>query len=420
MRPRGQAVMTTAHAPARVVGRPLQALVGATLLLTIGPACEKSAPEDPISIGLLLSYTGFLAANSINSERALAMAIQAANSAGGAQGRPLRLVARDTRSEGVKVAIAARELVAAGVVAFIGPDTTDLVGQLRSLLQDRTIILPSFATASNVPERPASWFVMGLGASQVACELMAELRADGRQRPLVISNPSGYNGWIAYYLGINYSLPKEVVSTADIVTPTVLQRIVGQAADAYVLAAFPPSATSLLFSFAAIGAFDDPSRWYLSPTLHVPTFLDAMPRGALRGAHGVSVVTSAVAADFRASFAERWHDVPLDDAYAFYDAGAVIALAIARAVIREGAVPPGTGLSKHILAVTHAGGVPIQWDQLARGLELLGQDQEVAYQGLTGSLEFDPSGQPPAPSSKWWTVGDKDFTDLSTVGDCRH
>jgi ABC-type branched-subunit amino acid transport system substrate-binding protein len=52
-------------------------------------ACE-APPEDAIPIGLLLSYTGDPAANSINSERALRMAIEEANAAGGVAGRPVR------------------------------------------------------------------------------------------------------------------------------------------------------------------------------------------------------------------------------------------------------------------------------------------------------------------------------------------
>ena len=65
---------------------------------TIG--CSGTAPhEDPISIGLMLSYTGYLAANSVNSERALLMAIETANAAGGVAGRPVALLARDTRSD---------------------------------------------------------------------------------------------------------------------------------------------------------------------------------------------------------------------------------------------------------------------------------------------------------------------------------
>src|SRR6185436_7406667 len=61
-----------------------------------GLGCDTPQPVDPIKIGLLLSYSGPLAANSVNAERALLMAIDAANAAGGVGGRAIQLVARDT------------------------------------------------------------------------------------------------------------------------------------------------------------------------------------------------------------------------------------------------------------------------------------------------------------------------------------
>ena len=62
------------------------------------------------------------------------------------------------------------------------------MAQLRTLLLDRTVILPSNNTSSDVEWRGPSWFVMGAGNSRVACELVAQLRADGRKNPLLLVN----------------------------------------------------------------------------------------------------------------------------------------------------------------------------------------------------------------------------------------
>src|SRR5207247_2065575 len=139
-----------------------------------------------------------------------------------------------------------------------------------------------------------------------------------------------------------------------------VEPIVSSGADSFILAAFPASASALVQGLAAIGGIGDPSRWYLSPTLHTPAFLASIPQGVLAGARGVSSGTVAGAAEFRARFSAEWQDAPLDDAFPFYDAGAVAALALGRAHAREGAIPSGTGMVKHILAVTHAGGTLIQ------------------------------------------------------------
>jgi ABC-type branched-subunit amino acid transport system substrate-binding protein len=385
-------------------------------------ACRTpSPPSEPIAIGLLLSYSGPLAANSINSERALRMAIEAANATGGIDGRPLRLIARDTRSSASKVKAPALELLDAGAALFIGPDVTDLVSALRPLLQDRTMLLPAFTTASDIEWKRSSWFVMGPPLARVGCELVNQMRADGRQKPVVIVAADAYNSSLSWDMTNKYGLPKHVLPASEASTVSSVAPIAAMTADAYVLATSPPVASSLFFALTAIGAdaVKDPTRWYLSPTLHTPAFLDWMPKGSLTGAHGTSPGTVAGAGDFRVSFFARWQDAPLDDAYPFFDAGAVAALALQHAVSREGVVPDGTGLGSHVQAVTHPGGHPIRWNELAEGLARIHDGEDVEYLGLSGSLAFDLSGQTPGASTKWWTIDYDQFVDVPAMSGCR-
>jgi branched-chain amino acid transport system substrate-binding protein len=383
-------------------------------------ACGQAAPAaDPIPVGLLLSFTGNLAASSVNSERALLMAVESANAAGGVGGRPLVLVSRDTRSDPGRVIPAAQQLLDAGAALFIGPDTVALAVQLKSALAEQLLILPSFATSNLNIYKPPTWFVMGATPARVACELMAQLRADGREQPLVIAEPTGHNSLLAFELMRSHGLattvlPGDPASVGEAAIP-----VSALPADAYVLATVPAAASGLLYNLATIGAFRDPRQWYLAPTLHSPALLETIPRGMLQGARGVATGTIAGASDFSERFARRWQDAPLDDAYPFYDAGAVAALALQRALAREGAIPTGHGLSPHIVAVTRASGTPVRWDEIGRGLQLLREGQEVGYIGLTGALEFDASGQTAAASTSWWTVGPEGFRDIPSSSNCR-
>jgi ABC-type branched-subunit amino acid transport system substrate-binding protein len=344
-----------------------RALVAAGALV-LGSACGSAPePQSPeISIGLLLSYTGAMSANSINSDRALRMAIEAANAAGGVAGRPLRLVARDTGSDPSKVTVRAREIVDSGAAVIIGPDTNDLALSARGVLQDRTLILPSFATSSDVLYKTASWFVIGAPIGRLACELAVQLHADQRERPLIIFNPSGYSASIAWTLTNQYGFPRVVLPANEVPSTATLAAITKAKADAFVLAAFPASAVSLVDALLASGTLSDPKRWYLSPPLHSPVFLDLVPRGGLTGARGVSQGTATEAAAFRDRFFARWSDGALDDAYPFYDAGALAVLSLQRALIQKAAVPEGTGLTEHIIAVTTPGGTPVHWNEIDR------------------------------------------------------
>jgi hypothetical protein len=383
-------------------------------------ACGGAEPAaTPVPLGLLLSFTGNLAASSINSERALLMAVESANAAGGIAGRPLAIVARDTRSDPGRVMPVAQELLDAGATMIIGPDTVALAVQLKAALAEQLLLLPSFATSNLNIYKPPTWFVMGATPARVACELVAQLHADQRQRPLVIAEPSGHNSLLAFELTRNHGLATTVLPSDPSGAGQAAFPISTLPADAYVLATVPAAASRLLYNLATIGKFADPRQWYLAPTLHSPALLENIPRGMLDGARGVATGTIAGANDFSERFAERWHDAPLDDAFPFYDAGAVAVLALQRALVRESSLPTGAGLVPHIVAVTRASGTPIRWDEIGRGLELLRNGEEVAYIGLTGALEFDESGQTAAASTSWWTVGRDGFHDIPSSSTCR-
>jgi ABC-type branched-subunit amino acid transport system substrate-binding protein len=399
--------------------RPTVPLVIVAWALAGVSACVSDETGQDVSIGLLLSYSGSLAADSINSERALRMAVGAANAAGGFGGRRFKIVAGDTRSNPARATPAARALVDQGASIFVGMDTTEIAVHLQSVLGDQTVILPSFATASGVTLRPDWWFIMGPSPERMACELAAQLSQHGRKRPLlVIAGGSGYSGQLAEDLTRVYGVPQVELPSNQPSTTMNLRPLLNASADAYVLAALPSAASSLVYGMAAIGAITDPARWYLSPTLHTPAFLENIPKGVLEGAHGVARGESAGAAEFRTAFRERWQDTPLDDAYTFYDAGAVAVLAVARALAREGAIAPGAGLARHVIAVTRAGARPVEWNQLARGLALLQQGEEIEYVGLSGPIHFDVSGQAGPGNTKWWTIGPTGFVDVERQGDC--
>ena len=280
------------------------------------------------------------------------------------------------------------------------------------------MILPSLNTSSDVRWKSASWFVMGPSLGRVGCELDTLLKADGRSKPLLLHNPTGYNSELAWDLGNRYGITKRVLSPNFSSEPAILDAITAGGADSFVLAAFPRLASTLVYALAAMGGIPDPTRWYLSPTLHTPAFLESIPRGLLDGARGVSPGTVVGAGAFREAFKTRWEDVALDDAFPFYDAGAVAILAVQRAIAKTGAVPTGQDLSGHIIAVTKSGGTPVRWNEIGRGLELLAENKEIEYFGLSGQLQFDANGKTRSSSTNWWNIGEGTFKEVQRDGNC--
>jgi hypothetical protein len=268
--------------------------------------------------------------------------------------------------------------------------------------------MPSFAT-SFIHHKPTSWFVMGAGPPEVAAQMFALSEADGREQPLAIVSPNGYDSQIGWNLTSNHGatevyLPRTEPSSEETVRP-ILERGAG----AFLLSAPSPAAASLFYNLVALGEMGDPSRWYVSPTLHTPALLENIPRGLLDGAKVVSVGGSPEADAFGMSFRQRWNDEPLDDAYSFYDAGAIAVLAVQRALRLEGAIPQGTGLDPHLVAVTNTMGTPVRWNEIGRGLELLRAQQEVSYVGLTGPLAFDRTGKSLVANMQLWIIQQHTF-----------
>jgi ABC-type branched-subunit amino acid transport system substrate-binding protein len=387
--------------------RPQGRILCVLLAATSGLGCGREEPEGEVLIGLFLSFSGTIAANSANSERAFLMAIDAANAASGLNGRAVGVLPRDTGSDPARVQAPAKEL-AERTVLVVGPDVQDLAIALRGVFGQRTLIMPSFAT-SFVHHKPTSWFVMGAGPRAVADQMFKLAQADGRMKPIAIASPNGYDSQIGSNLSSAYAIPQVYLPRSGSSNEETVRPIVAHMADAFFLSAPPPAASSLIYSLVALGELGDGKQWYLSPTLHTPALLENIPRGILDGAHVVSVSASPEAAAFATSFRERWNDEPLDDAYAFYDAGAIAVLALQRALRLEGAVPGGNGLDKHLVAVTSAMGTPIRWNEIGRGLELLRSQQEVSYVGLTGPLKFDETGKSLVTNIRVWTIQDHMF-----------
>ena len=125
-------------------------LAGLVLRASVGCGDPPAAGERAIPIGLLLSGSGATGAGKSNFERAVRMVIEAANQAGGVDGRPLTVLEPPISGDPGPAAVrAGQALLDGGVAVTIGPEDAELLGglQLTSLLSE-TVMLPSLARES--------------------------------------------------------------------------------------------------------------------------------------------------------------------------------------------------------------------------------------------------------------------------------
>lgn len=114
--------------------RRLASCLFAALLLA---ACTDGKP---VRIGFIGELTGNSADLGEASRNGVLLAIEQTNQAGGVNGRPIEVIARDTGASPESARQAAEELVAAGVVAVIGTTTTGMTKAIMPTLAAARII----------------------------------------------------------------------------------------------------------------------------------------------------------------------------------------------------------------------------------------------------------------------------------------
>ncbi len=121
-------------------------------LATASLLAVPTQAEDPIKIGALYNVTGGMASLDGPSLRGAELAAKQVNEAGGLLGRPIEIIAIDTRTDQQETAKAAQRVLSDGVVAGIGMSDTTFVMAAAPLFQEESI--PFVTSGATHPELP--------------------------------------------------------------------------------------------------------------------------------------------------------------------------------------------------------------------------------------------------------------------------
>lgn len=385
----------------RTPNRGSAAFVAALALSGARCGPTEAANEPGIQVGLLLPFTGPSSATASNFERSVLYAADRINSAGGIRGVPLRFIARDTHSNTGRSRQAVQQLVDEGVSVVLGPESADIAAEVAPILAESGVafVSPLIGAATDtslVCEPP--WFRLAPSAKALGEALAKLLSAEGIRRAAVLSASDAYNDALGRAASHRFQrLGGEIAFEAKLTVDAqsygaIVTRAADQDVEAVVLAASPRTGALVVNEFHVISP--DPPRWFLSPLLKTDLFTLNVDPAALEGAVGVAPKIYDTSRDFPDDFAERWlGDEPLEGAFFYYDAVALLALALEKAQEDPNGRPDFESLQEAIIEVAAPPGEGVGWDEIEAGLRRLHKGHDVYYSGLTGPMLLDGCGK---------------------------
>ena len=375
----------------------------AFLLAGCGPSTPNTG--DSVTIGLLLPFTGADSATTSNFERAALFAAARVNEGGGIGGKRLRIVSEDTHSEVAASRRSAQRLIDAGAKVVVGAESAVIGPEIYPLLLNNQVALLSpLVGAAEEPNFDCTvpWFRLAPSAKSMGEALAKTMLANGITDVAILSASDAYNEALSratrerfISLGGHVSLDLKIAPGAQSYASEAKAASAAHVS-AVVLATSARAGALVVNDFHAV--LPGSVNWFLSPLLKTELLIANVAPGALDGARGVAPKIYETTSGFPAAFAASWQgDQPLEGAYFFYDAIALLAFAMENAAAADstGGASAAGGLSRLVSSIRSSAaptGEGRGWDEVESGLERIRNGDLIYYTGLTGPMLLTDCG----------------------------
>jgi ABC-type branched-subunit amino acid transport system substrate-binding protein len=302
----------------------------------------------------------------------------------------------------------------------MGPETTDIAERVVAIARSTQTV--NFVGGLLPPTSYAAYdhctFHILPSVSSLAATLASRMVADGIAHAQILYNLDTYGATLGRNIadaftnrGGDPGVPISFQPGAPTYQGLIRDALATQP-QAIVLVGYPETAAHIMQEYLVIGT---PVKWYFAPTLQSQGFLNNVPQTLVEGAIGVAPgLSTAPASAFAAQFQQRFSgDVPLTEAYYYYDSMALMLLAVAAAEHTAGGTPSYRQICDQVPLVAGPAGEVITWDQLDRGLALARSGMAVNYEGLSGTDEFDGNGEGLNTLVELWTIHNGQIQTLS-------
>lgn len=389
-------------------------LTTALTALALGASAPAKAADCDITIGMVMELTGPAGAYGQAGAKAVDMAFRDFNEAGGVGGCKLVTDTRDSQSQGTVAVDQATQLVNIKKVPVIigGIISSVSIPILTSVTAPAGVVQVSPASSSPtltelgrdgktngvffrtitsdaLQGTAAAKFALDQGLKKIAIihvnndfgvNMVREFKAAYEKLGGVITSVTPYNEKQASY------------------SAEATSAMAGEP-EALYLVSYPVDGATIARAWISNGG---PQKFLLNDGMNSSDFVAAVGAQYLEDAFGTSSGTSQTASTeyFNANFESFSNGIKPDAPAAdrSYDAGAIVALAVAKAGKGDAAA-----IKAAIPQVVAEGGEPIHAgkEEFAKALALIKEGKPVKYEGVIGPVSFDEYGDITGPFRLW-------------------
>jgi len=402
------------------------ALLTAALLSATAFAVPARAADCPITIGMVMELTGPAGAYGQAGAKAVNMALRDFNEAGGANGCAIVADTRDSQSQGTVAVDQANQLVNIKKVPVIigGIISSVSIPILTSVTAPAGVVQISPASSSpTLTELGRSGKTNGVFFRTITSDALQGTAAakyaidQGLNKVAIIhvNNDFGVN-MVREFKFAYEKLGGTITSVTPYNEKQASYTAEANAAmtgdpEALYLVSYPVDGATIARAWISNGG---PQKFLLNDGMNSTDFIKAVGAKYLDNAYGTSSGTSETAStayfnkNFEAFSGGIKPDAPAADRS--YDAGAIAALAIAKAGKAEPAA-----IKASIREVVADNGAPIHAgkEEFVKALALIREGKPIKYEGVIGPISFDQYGDITGPFRLWRI----ESAEVKTVGE---
>jgi len=365
-----------------------------------------------IKVGLLLPFTGQYDWVGANVQPVAQMIADEVNQSGGIGGRDIVLSQGDTEGTVDAGFTAAQKLVNVdNVVALVGPTSLSFSGS-KQLIQDTGVpmVTPTAGT-TELDKAGTKYFFRTVPSDSLGGRAIARAatnaqylgRAQAFTSPVLMVAKSP--AMVSFESPLQTSFEKygtPVTATLEYAPGkpsyrSEVQQALSHDPDVIVLVGTPEDSVRIMQAAFQAGY---QGTWFVTQDQTNADFIKLATPQLANGIYGLEEVASPESSSRNDAFKTRFKAYSGKDVQIFgtntFDAMNVLALAMLRAQLKDGAVNRET-VTQNIRAVADPGNGKVQVTDYTSGKKALEAGQEINYQGLVGPIDFDAYGNITAP-----------------------